>query len=454
MAVSVGSKILTEHCDWILITILFVHLNSNQFNLPKKSKVTAMFALIIAGEAIFLLPFILMRVFKPVIRDAFLISDAQIGEAQALYGITAVLSYFFGGFIADKWEPRKLLSLSLFLTAFGGFWLTKIPSIFTLKILYAFWGVSTILLFWASLIKATRQWGNQNNQGLSFGLLDGGRGFFAATIALSGAGILTFFFPQKGEEITFENKVETLQYIIGTITCIVFLIAFLVWKVIPKEKEASQVYDSDHNKEFQFNFKEAFLLMKQKKVIFHSLIIFCAYCSYKLTGVYGTYAKDVWNYSLEEATYFAVFIQYLRPIAAISIGYIADKFLPSKLIVPSFSVLIFASVILGFGFFNEQPIFLSFTIFIFMAFGTYSLRGLYFAIIEETKTPLQLTGTLVGIISVVGFTPDIFMSLFNGYMLGENPTIIEYQNLFTTFTIIPIVGLLAALGFRKSISKL
>ena len=79
---------------------------------------------------------------------------------------------------------------------------------------------------------------------------------------------------------------------------------------------------------------------------------------------------------------------------------------------------------------------------------------MYFAIIEETKTPLQLTGTLVGIISVVGFTPDIFMSLFNGYMLGENPTIIEYQNLFTTFTIIPIVGLLAALGFRKSISKL
>ncbi len=418
-----------------------------------KNKITAMFALIIAGEAIFLLPFILMRVFKPVIRDAFLISDAQIGEAQALYGITAVLSYFFGGFIADKYEPRKLLSLSLLLTACGGFFMTMIPSITTLKLLYAFWGVSTILFFWASLIKATRQWGNENNQGLSFGLLDGGRGFFAATIALSGAGILTFFFPQKGIEITFENKVDTLQYIIGTITFIVFLIAFLVWKVLPKNDPKINVNENEKN-EFQFNFKEAFALMKEKKVIFHSIIIFCAYCSYKLTGVYGTYAKDVWNYSLEEATYFAVFIQYLRPIAAISIGYIADKFLPSKLLIPSFSVLIIASIILGFGFLNHQPIFLSFTVFVFMAFGTYSLRGLYFAIIEETKTPLQLTGTLVGIISVVGFTPDIFMSLFNGYMLGENPTVLEYQQLFTIFTIIPFVGLLAALGFRKSISKI
>lgn len=414
-----------------------------------KNKLTSMFALIIAGEAIFLLPFILMRVFKPVIRDAFLISDAQIGEAQALYGLTAVVSYFFGGFIADKWEPKKLLSLSLFLTAIGGFWMALIPSIFTLKILYAFWGISTILLFWSSLIKATRHWGSKHNQGLSFGLLDGGRGFFAASIALFGASILTYFFPEKGLEITFSNKVETLQYVIGTITCIVFLVALLVWKVLPKDP-----IKFENGTAFQFDFKKAFSLMKKKKVIFHSLIIFCAYCSYKLTGVYGTYAKDVWNYSLEEATYFAVFIQYLRPIAAISVGWIADKYIPSKIIVPSFSALILASAILGFGFFNTQPVFLSFTIFIFMALGTYSLRGLYFAIIEETKTPIQMTGTLVGIISVVGFTPDIFMSLFIGYMLGENPTLIDYQHLFTTFTIIPIVGLLAALGFRKSISKL
>jgi nitrate/nitrite transporter NarK len=417
--------------------------------MQSKNKVTAMFALIVAGEAIFLLPFILMRVFKPVIRDAFLISDAQIGEAQALYGVTAVISYFFGGFIADKWEPKKLLSLSLFFTAIGGFWMTLIPSIFTLKILYAFWGVSTILLFWASLIKATRQWGNKHNQGLSFGLLDGGRGFFAASIALFGASILTYFFPEKDVEVTFNNKVETLQYIIGTITAVVFLVALFVWKTLPKELEKFET-----EKEFQFNFKKAFSLMKQKKVIFHSIIIFCAYCSYKLTGVYGTYAKDVWNYSLEEATYFAVFIQYLRPIAAISIGWIADKYLPSKIIVPSFSVLIFASAILGFGFFNAKPVFLSFIIFIFMALGTYSLRGLYFAIIEETKTPIQMTGTLVGIISVIGFTPDIFMSLFIGYMLGEKPSLTEYQHLFTIFTLITIIGLIAALGFKKSISKL
>lgn len=415
--------------------------------MQNKNKITSMLSLIIAGEAIFLLPFILMRVFKPIIREAFLISDAQIGEAQALYGITAVISYFFGGFIADKWEARKLLSLSLILTAFGGFVMVMIPSIFTLKILYSFWGISTIFLFWAALIKATRQWGTKNNQGLSFGLLDGGRGFFAATIALSGAAILSFFFPDNGL-ITFDKKITSLQYIIGTITFIVFLVALFVWKTLPKGKQ-----ESDGSKEFQFNFKEALFLMTKSKVIYHSLIIFCAYCAYKLTGVYGTYARDVWGYSLEKATYFAVFIQYLRPLAAISTGWVADKFVPSKLILPCFTILIIVSTFLGLGIFKEQPLFLSFSFFIFMALGTYALRGLYFAIIEETKIPIQFTGTLVGIISVVGFTPDIFMSLFIGYMLGENPTIIEYQRLFSYFTIIPVIGLFASILFRKTIYR-
>ena len=86
-----------------------------------------------------------------------------------------------------------------------------------------------------------------------------------------------------------------------------------------------------------------------------------------------------------------------------------------------------------------------------MVIVTYSLRGLYFAIIEEAKTPIAITGTVVGIISILGFTPDIFMSLLSGYMLGEHPTVVEYQTLFQIFTFFPLVGLLATFGFRKSI---
>ena len=402
-----------------------------------------MAALIIAGEAIFLLPFIVMRVFKPIIRDVFRISDFEIGEAQALYGITALLSYFFGGFIADKWEARKLLSISLILTSFGGVAMASIPSIITFKIVYALWGVSTIFLFWAALIKATRQWGTQNNQGLSFGLLDGGRGLFAACIALAGAAILSYFFPEEAASITYENKKNTLQYILITITSIVLCIGIFVWLALPnKDKETLSVKTN-------FSFKQAFLLLRKPKIIFHSLLILSAYSGYKLTGVFGIYAKDVWGFSIENATYFAVLIQFTRPITVVLIGWIADQFLPSKVILPCFVCMAIASFSIGVGGFENNYFALSFCIFILMALATYSMRGLYFALLEEIKTPLQLTGTLVGIISVIGFTPDIFMSLFTGHILGENPSVSEYKQLFSLFTLFPIIGLITTLLFRK-----
>ncbi len=403
-----------------------------------------MAALIIAGEAIFLLPFIVMRVFKPIIRDVFRISDLEIGEAQALYGLTALLSYFFGGFIADKWEPRKLLSLSLLLTSLGGVVMISIPSITTFKILYALWGVSTIFLFWSALIKATRQWGNQNNQGLSFGLLDGGRGLFAACIALTGAALLSYFFPEEVIEITYSDKKKTLQYILTTITATVFLIGVFVWFTLSKPIEDPK------NKNSSFNYKQAFALLKKPKIIFYSLLILSAYSGYKLTGVFGIYAKDVWGFSIENATYFAVLIQFSRPITVVLIGWIGDQFSPSKVIIPCFISMAIASFLIGFGDLEKNYLIISFCLFILIALGTYSLRGLYFALLEEIKTPIQLTGTLVGIISIIGFTPDIFMSFFTGHILRKNPTVIEYQQLFSFFTLFPLLGLIAAICFRKS----
>ncbi|MFQ3341514.1 MAG: nitrate/nitrite transporter NarK [Flavobacteriaceae bacterium] len=401
-----------------------------------------MTALIIAGEAIFLLPFIVMRVFKPIIRDVFRISDLEIGEAQALYGISALISYFFGGFIADKWEARKLLSISLIITSIGGVIMVSIPSIITFKILYGLWGISTIFLFWAALIKATRQWGDENNQGVSFGLLDGGRGLFAATIALFGASILSYFFPEEAAVVTYADKKITLQYILGAITGVVFLISLFVWFSLSNE-------EFKVSKENNFSFKQAFDLFKKRKIIFYSLLIMSAYSAYKITGVFGIYAKDVWGFSIENATYFAVFIQFTRPLTVVFVGWIGDKLSPSRLVLPCFIFIAIASILIGSGGFEKKYFILSFSFFVLIAIGTYSLRGLYFALIEEIKAPIQITGTLVGVISVIGFTPDIFMSLFTGYILGKDPAVEEYQYLFTMFSIFPIIGLIAAFLFRK-----
>ena len=414
--------------------------------MKSKQKTVSILALILAGEAIFLLPFILMRVFRPIIREVLAITDLEIGKAQAFYGVTAMASYVFGGLLADKWEPRKLISTSLIMTAFGGVFMMQLPSFHSLQLLYGFWGVSTILLFWAALIKATRLWGNTTTQGLSFGLLDGGRGAFAALIATFGALIPSFIFPEDASEITPEDTSKTLQYVIGFMTVVVMMVAVLVWKSLP---------DSDKNPEENttasslISFTEILNIIRKPKVILHALIIICAYSTYKVTDVYATYAQDVWGYNLKEASKFGVYIQWVRPFAAIIIGWIADKFVTSKVVLACFGIIIIGYFILGFGMFSNVVNAYALLTFFIMAVGIYAMRGLYFALIEEAKTPLLITGTVIGLLSFLGYTPDIFMSLISGYILGDAPSLMEYQKLFKVVLWFPTIGFLATLWFRK-----
>jgi nitrate/nitrite transporter NarK len=201
----------------------------------------------------------------------------------------------------------------------------------------------------------------------------------------------------------------------------------------------------------QLNFFKAFKLLTQPKILFHAIIV-CAYSAYKITDVYATYAKDVWEFSNRESSYFGATIQWFRPFAAFFIGWIADRYMASKFILYAFGLMTICSLLIGFGVIENIPLVFSMFTFFIMVIGTYSLRGLYFAIIEEANTPIATTGMVVGIISVLGFTPDIFMSLISGYTLGEHPTVANYQTLFQIFTFFPLVGLLATLGFRKAIA--
>ena len=81
-----------------------------------------------AGEAVFLLPFALARVFRPTFLDVFQITNLQLGAAFSVYGIVAVGAYFFGGPLADRFSARRLMTVALLSTAAGGVVLAGVPS--------------------------------------------------------------------------------------------------------------------------------------------------------------------------------------------------------------------------------------------------------------------------------------------------------------------------------------
>ena len=163
-------------------------------------------AVIIAGEAIFGLPFVVARVFRPTLLEVFQIDNTSLGLAFGVYGIVAMLAYFPGGLIADRFSPRKLMAGALTLTGLGGLWFVQIPSLAALSILYGFWGLSTIFLFWSPMIRVTRSIGGSGGQGKAFGVLDGGRGLLAATLAASTVAIFRAFSRRAMERATSKQN--------------------------------------------------------------------------------------------------------------------------------------------------------------------------------------------------------------------------------------------------------
>jgi len=404
-----------------------------------------MLALIIAGEAIFLLPFVLVRVFRPTILEVFQINNFELGIMFSIYGIIAMGSYFLGGPIADKFESRKLMAAALTLTALGGVFIATIPDVSNLKIVYGFWGMTTILLFWAALIKATREWGTKETQGMSFGLLEGGRGAFAAIIATFSVLIFSLFFTNEADSVSYIQKKEALQMIILFVVGIVLIVAIFVWFFLPKSVEKEQQETAT-----TATFTTVINILKKRTIWLQAIIIVCAYVAYKITDDFSLYAKEVLQYNDTESASVGTLALWMRPVAAVTAGLIADKISSSKMIVYSFICISITSVAIGSGFFEATAAWISVLIIIIMCVGIYALRGLYFAIMEEAKIPLSQTGTAIGIISVVGYTPDIFIGPIMGYILDKNPGVIGHQNLFLFLAVFSCIGILAAISFGKA----
>ncbi len=400
------------------------------------------FCLVYSGEMIFSLPFHIPRFFRPSVLEVFDLNNAALGDIFAVYGVIAMLAYFPGGVIADHFSARKLMATSLVATAFGGVYFAQIPDEAGLMFLFAYWGLTSICLFWAAMIKATRGWGGLNQQGRAFGLLEAGRGLVAAATATVAVWILSLFMPVNLDTLTDPQRVQAIQSVIYFYTLMTLLAAVLIWAFIP---------ESNHSDTRVPVFNGIASVSKQPAVWLQAVIIVCAYCGYKGLDNYALYAHDVLNMNEIESAGFASIAAYLRPVAAIATGYIVDRYMASRVIVILFFILIISYLVLAFSLVSTYGLNFIYANIIITFAAVYGIRGVYFALIEEAKIASKYTGTAVGIISVIGFTPDIFFASIAGRILDASPGIEGYQAYFLMLSGFSTAGMLASVVLAKRV---
>jgi MFS family permease len=390
------------------------------------------------------LPYVLSRVFRPTFLDVFQLNNFQLGSLFSVYGVVALLSYIYGGVITDRYSPRKLMSSALFLTALGGLVLASYPSYQTLQILYGYWGFTSVFLFWGAMIKATRLWGGDNNQGKAFGFLDGGRGIVAASMGSIGVFVFTIVLTSDIESASVLERQEAFRYVILLSSFMVAFIGLLVLIFLRNMEDKNTNFELPLNT--LTNIKG---VLKNESIWLLMLIIMCAYVGYKVTDIYSLYASEVMLYDQIESAEVGALQLYLRPIVCIAIGLLADRTKNMFWIIFGFVTMLIGALIFSFGIIKPDMNFIFFLSLVILAVGTYSIRALYFAVLKEANVAFALTGTAVGIISVVGYSPDIFAGPIMGYLLDENPGIIGHQYVYFMLVIFSIIGLIASIKFAR-----
>jgi len=402
-----------------------------------------MCALIVAGEIVFGLPFHTARFFRPTLLETFGFSNTELGDLFAVYGVTAMISYFPGGALADRFPARNLLTASLFATAAGGLFMLTIPRALPMAMLYGFWGVTTIFLFWGALIRATREWGGLETQGLAFGILEGGRGLVAAVTASAALAVFASIMPDDASLASDELRRSGMRSIILVYTVTAAVAGLFAWWAVP-------VAAASHRNLHPLHGMAA--VMRRPVIWAHAAVIVCAYCGYKGLDNYSLYAVQVLGMDEVRGAALATYGSWIRPVAAVAAGVIADRFNAARSIGVSFAVLATSWAVLGVATTDAVALNLVYANLFVTFFAVFALRGIYFALLEENRTPPYLTGAAVGLVSLLGYTPEVFFAPLTGRILDANPGIVGFRHYFLFLAAVSAAGI-AVVGWLLWLRK-
>jgi len=396
-----------------------------------------MFSLCLSGGVIYLLPY-LREMYREPLRAALQMDNAQFGLMASILGVTNMVCYLPGGWLADRYSARKLLTFSMISSGLLGYYYMTFPPFWECLLLHLGWSLTSILTFWAALIRATREWASPENQPRAFGILEGGRGLARSVVATALLGVFALVAARSSEN-------EALSVTLAVLSTMYVGTGVLVWFLVaePDESRASAA------RENRVGPKEVLAVLRMPVVWLLSLVIICAYTVYVIAFYIPSFATAVFEASTVFGASLGVGKMWMAPLCAVGAGLLGNRLGASRTI----AILCFGMA-LGCAAFAVVPassgwLWLVVAATALVAMSVYAVRGLYFAILEEGRVPSAVTGTATGIVSIIGYTPDIFVPLAGGVLLDTLHEVTAYRVIFGSAALLSIVGLIAALMILK-----
>jgi hypothetical protein len=89
----------------------------------------------------------------------------------------------------------------------------------------------------------------------------------------------------------------------------------------------------------------------------------------------------------------------------------------------------------------------------FIGLMTYAIRGIFWATLDSCEIPTRIKGLSIGVISLIGYSPDIYLPLINGALLDRYPGKPGYSLYFGGIVLMGLLGTLSAWRLNVIVSK-
>ncbi|WP_168793844.1 MFS transporter [Paraburkholderia aromaticivorans] len=412
----------------------------------KTQRYIQLILLVIAAGAIY--PILYLRqVYQPTMLEVFHITDSQLGYLYSSLGTIFLLSYLPSGWLADRIAPRLLICFSLIATGLLGLWYSTAPSFPMLMMIFGGWGLSTGLTFWAAVIKRVTMIAGTHEQGRFFGLLDGGRGLIEAMLATIAITLFAWMTQTKGEPVAAGFKLVIYLY---AFLCIALGVVLALVKDPQGTEDAAANRAARQRNNVLVDLKT---LAKIPELWLVAAIVFCGYQVFWATYSFSAYLHEgEIGLTVVMAGTITTLKLWMRPIGGIGGGFLGDRY--SKVSVLVIALFLAALSLLGL---MAAPRISSHVLLVFLVLFigilTYAIRGLYWSLLDRCNIPVATMGLAIGLISVLGYSPDVFLPLINGYLTQTFPGVFGYQLYFGYVAVMAALGGFAGLALRNMLNR-
>ena len=383
-------------------------------------------------KAMYSLPYMKSSFYDPM-QQALALSHTQIGNLLSLYGLVGMVSYFIGGWFADRFSVRKLITFSLIASGILGFYFSTFPSYSMILLIFVLWGFTTILTFFSASVKVVRMQGSESEQGRIFGFYEGLSGVSGTLISFIG-----LYFFGKFAEITVGFKYVVWLYSAASIICGILLF-FLV-----EEKKDSGASDEG------LSIKSLLKVVTMPKAWLIGLIIFSTYLVFSSLTYLSPYLSEVYVMPMTLVSALSIIRTYVIKMGASPVaGVITDKVGSSirvmfvGFILMTVSTAAYLVIPKSTGF-----IWIAVINMIILSVILFGFRGIYFASVSESNISLETTGAVVGFASFIGFSPDAFYYTIAGNWLDKYGQT-GYTYIFILSVVCAVIGIFATYALNK-----